>query len=50
MHVRVYLCVCVCPEAAYMLITGGMMRHDMDPTCLVNQVLQLLYGSCSWYR
>ena len=55
--VHVYMCVsvcmsvCVCVYACAplrLLITSGMMLHNMCLIydCLVNQVLQLLYGSC----
>ena len=37
-----YVCVCVSP-APRLLITNGMMWHDMDQIRLVKQVLQLLY-------
>ena len=43
------VCVCVCPRPR-LLITSGMMWHDMKPIWLAKQVLQLLYGNCSWYR
>ena len=43
-----YDCVSVsCPRH---LITSGVMWHDMDPTRLVKQALQLLYSNCSRYR
>ena len=42
-----YVCVCLPPG---LLITSGMIWHDMDPMQLVKQVLQLLYGNCSCYR
>ena len=43
-------CVCasVCPHPR-ILITSGVMWHDMDLIQLVKQVLQLLYGNCSRY-
>ena len=34
------MCVCVCPPLR-LLITSGVMWHDMDPLRLVKQVLQL---------
>ena len=48
---RVCVCVCmrVCPPLR-LLITSGVMWHDMDLIRLVKQVLQLLYGNCSHYR
>ena len=36
----VYLCVSVCPPPM-LVITSGVMWHDMDPIWLVKQVLQL---------
>ena len=42
--VCVYVCVCVCPPLR-LLITSGVMWHDMGSIWLVKQVLQLLYGS-----
>ena len=42
--VCVCMCVCVC-SSQRLLITSGMMWHDMDPMQLVKQVLQLLYGT-----
>ena len=47
--VCVCLCVYVCPPPR-LLITSNTMWHDMDPIWLVKQVLQLLYGNCSWYH
>ena len=47
--VCVFACACVCPPLR-LLITGGVMWHDMNPIWLVKQVLQLLYGNCSWYH
>ena len=44
-----WMSVCVCP-APRLLITSGLMWHDMNPIQLVKQVLQLLYGNCSCYR
>ena len=41
--------VCVCPRPR-LLLTSGVMWHDMDLIRLVKQVLQLLYGNCSRYR
>ena len=41
MHVRV--CAFVCPSLR-LLITSGVMWHDMNLIRLVKQVLQLLYG------
>ena len=41
------LCVCLHPR---LLITNGMMWHDMDLTRLVKHVLQLLYANCSRYH
>ena len=43
------VCVCVCVSAPTLLITSGLMWHDMDLICLVKQFLQLLYGNCSHY-
>ena len=36
--------VCMCPPLR-LLLTSGIMWHDMEPLWLVKQVLQLLYGS-----
>ena len=47
--IAMHVCVCVCPHPR-LLITGGMIWHDMDLIRLVKQVLQLLYGNCSHYR
>ena len=47
-RMSVCVCVCVCPPLR-LLITSGVMWHDMDPMRLVKQVLQLLYGNCSSY-
>ena len=41
--------VCVSVPTPRLLITTGVMWHDMDPIQLVKQVLQLLYGNCSRY-
>ena len=35
------MCVCVCVFTLRLLITSGVMWHDMDPIRLVKQVLQL---------
>ena len=43
------VCICVSPLPR-LLITSGVMWHDMDPIQLVKQVLQLLYGNCSHYH
>ena len=49
--VRACVCVCVCVcLPPRLLITSGMMWHDMDSIRLVKQVLQLLYGKCSYYH
>ena len=45
MHVCV--CVCLCPR---LLITSGVMWHDMDLIRLDKKVLQLVYGNCRHYR
>ena len=45
----VCVCVFVCPRPR-LLITSGMMWHDIDLIRLVKQVLQLLYGYCRRYR
>ena len=45
---RACVCVCVCPRPR-LLITSGVMWHDIDLIRLVKQVLQLLYGDCSRY-
>ena len=40
--VRVYVCMCVCACVCLpprLLITSGMMWHDVDPTQLIKQVL-----------
>ena len=47
--VGMHVCVCVCPRPR-LLITSGMMWHDMNLIRLVKQVLQLLYGNYSRYR
>ena len=47
MHGCVY--VCVRPRLR-LLITSGVMWHDMNPIQLVKQVLQLLYNNCSHYH
>ena len=48
MRVRVCVCVCVCPRPR-LLITSGVIRHDMNLIRLVKQILQLLYGNYSRY-
>ena len=48
MSVYVHVYLCMCPPLR-LLITGGVMWHDMDPIWLVKQVLQLLCGNCSHY-
>ena len=45
---NVCVCASVCPYPR-LLITSGVMCHDMDLIQLVKQVLQLLYGNCSRY-
>ena len=45
--IRVCVCVCLCPR---LLITSGIMWHDMNLIRLVKQVLQLLCGNDSRYR
>ena len=45
-RMSVCVCLCVCVSAPRLLITRGVMWHDMDPMQLVKQVLQLLYGNC----
>ena len=48
--VQMSLCVCVCLCMCLpprLLITSGVMWHDMDSIQLVKQVLRLLYGNCS---
>ena len=40
----VCLCVCECPHLR-LLVTDGLMWHDMDLKQLVKQVLHLLYGN-----
>ena len=47
--VCVCVCGCVCPRLS-LLITIGMMWHDMDLISLVKQVLQLLNGNYSHYH
>ena len=44
----VCVCVFVCP-CLRLLITSGVMWHDMNLIPLVKQVLKLLYGNCSHY-
>ena len=44
--VCVYVCVCVCVCVCIglslrLLITSGMMWHDMDPIQLVKEIIQL---------
>ena len=46
--VCVYVCVCVCLPSR-LLKASVMMWHDMDPMCLVQQVLLLLNDNCSLY-
>ena len=41
-----YVSVSVCPSPR-LLITSGVMWHNMSPICLVEKVLQVLYDSCS---
>ena len=48
MCVCLHVCVCVCLPPR-LLITSGMMWHDIDPIRLVKQILKLLYGNCSRY-
>ena len=52
MRVRVCVCVCVCVSApeAIILITSGVIWHDMNVIRLVKQVLQLLYSNYTRYR
>ena len=38
------VCVCVCPRPR-LLITSGVIWHDVNLIRLVKQVLQLLYGN-----
>ena len=45
---NVYACACVCPHPR-LLITSGVIWHDMDLIQLVKQALQLLYGNSSRY-
>ena len=47
---RVRVCVCVYVSTPRLLITSGMIWHNMNLIQLVKQVLQLLYGNCSRYR
>ena len=42
-----YMCVSLLLR---LLLISGMMWCDVDLVCLVKQILQLLYGSYSWYR
>ena len=42
------VCVCVCPRPR-LLMTSGVMWHDMELIQLVMQVLQLLYSNFSLY-
>ena len=42
-----FVCVCLPPRP---LLTNGILCHDMNPTWLVKQVLQLSYGCYSWYQ
>ena len=50
MWMSVCVCVFACVSAPRLLITSGVMWHDMNPIQLVKQVLKLLYGNCSLYR
>ena len=43
-----YVCLCVCLPPT-LLMTSGVMWHNVDPIWLVKQVLQLLYGNCNHY-
>ena len=45
----VCVCLCVCPLSR-LLITSGVIWHDMDHKQLVMKVLQLLYGNCNRHR
>ena len=45
---RVCVCVCVCPHPR-LLMTSGVMWHDMELIQLFIQVLKLLYSNCSRY-
>ena len=45
-YLYVFVCICVCLPPR-LLITSGVMWHDMDSIWLVNQALWLLCGSCS---
>ena len=46
----VCVCVCVCVSAPRLLITSGVMWHDVNSMRLVKQVLKLLFGNCSHYH
>ena len=49
MRVRVCVFACVCPRPR-LLITSGVIWHDMNLIRSVKQVLQLLYGKSTRYR
>ena len=42
------MCVCVCPRPR-LLISSGMLWSGINLIQLVKQVLQLLYGNCSYH-
>ena len=57
LYVRVCVCVCVCvcmcvclSLLTRLLITSGVIWHDVDSVSLVKQGSKPLYGSCSHYQ
>ena len=52
LFVRMTLCVCVfvCMSTPKAIITSAVIYHNIKLTRLVEQVLQVLYGSYSWYH
>ena len=46
--VQTYVCVCE-SSPPRLLITSGVVWHEIKPIRLVKQVLQVLYGCHSWY-
>ena len=48
--VQMSLCVLVCVPVPRLLLSSGMVWHDIDLIQLVKQVIQLFFGDCSQYR